>query len=124
MREPNTELCRRMLSPHNLEVAVQNVKRNKGSAGVDGMEVDEIDEYMEDSWTRIEEQILARTYKPKPVKRVEIPKDNGGVRLLGVPCVIDRVIQQAMVQVLQPVFEPTFSESVMGSDPDGVQRMR
>ena len=73
LREPNTELCRRMLSPHNLEVAVQNVKRNKGSAGVDGMEVDGIGEYMEDNWSRIEEQILARTYKPKPVKRVEIP---------------------------------------------------
>ena len=71
------------------------------------MEVDEIDEYMEDNWARIEEQILARTYKPRPVKRVEIPKDNGGVRLLGVPCVIDRVIQQAMVQVLQHVpFRP------------------
>ena len=81
------------------------------------MEVDGIGEYMEDNWTRIEEQILARTYKPKPVKRVEIPKGNGGVRLLGVPCVIDRVIQQAMVQVLQPVFEPTFSEHSYGFRP-------
>ena len=117
LREPNTELCRRRLSPHNLEVAVQNVKRNKGSAGVDGMEVDGIGGYMEDNWSRIEEQILARTYKPKPVKRVEIPKGNGGVRLLGVPCVIDRVIQQAMVQVLQPVFEPTFSEHSYGFRP-------
>ena len=115
--EPNTELCRKMLSPHNLEVAVQNVKRNKGSAGVDGMEVSEIDEYMEGNWARIEEQILARKYKPKPVKRVEIPKDNGGVRLLGVPCVIDRVIQQAMVQVLSPLFEPTFSEYSYGFRP-------
>ena len=81
------------------------------------MEVDGIGEYMEDNWSRIEEQILARTYKPKPVKRVEIPKVNGGVRLLGVPCVIDRVIQQAMVQVLQPVFEPTFSEHSYGFRP-------
>ena len=81
------------------------------------MEVDGIGEYMEDNWSRIEEQILARTYKPKPVKRVEIPKDSGGVRLLGVPCVIDRVIQQAMVQVLQPVFEPTFSEHSYGFRP-------
>ena len=117
LREPNTELCRRMLSPHNLESAISNVKRNKGSAGVDGMEVNEIDAYMEDNWPRIEEQILARTYKPRPVKRVEIPKDSGGVRLLGVPCVIDRVIQQAMVQVLQPVFEPTFSEYSYGFRP-------
>ena len=81
------------------------------------MEVDGIGGYMEDNWSRIEEQILARTYKPKPVKRVEIPKGNGGVRLLGVPCVIDRVIQQAMVQVLQPVFEPTFSEHSYGFRP-------
>ena len=112
--EPNTELCRRMLSPHNLEVAVQNVKRNKGSAGIDGMKIEEIDGFMRDGWAQIEEQILAHKYKPKPVKRVEIPKDNGGVRLLGIPCVIDRVIQQAMVQVLTPVFEPTFSEYSYG----------
>ena len=116
--EPNTELCRRMLSPHNLEVAVQNVKRNKGSAGIDGMKIEEIDGFMRDGWAQIEEQILAHKYKPKPVKRVEIPKDNGGVRLLGIPCVIDRVIQQAMVQVLTPVFEPTFSEYSYGFRPN------
>ena len=116
--EPNTKLCERMLSPYNLEVAVQNVKRNKGSAGVDGMGVDEIDRFMRDDWARIREQILARKYKPKPVKRVEIPKDNGGVRLLGVPCVVDRVIQQAMVQVLTPVFEPTFSDFSYGFRPN------
>ena len=107
-----------MLSPHNLEVAVQNVKRNKGSAGIDGMKIEEIDGFMRDSWAQIEEQILAHKYKPKPVKRVEIPKDNGGVRLLGIPCVIDRVIQQAMVQVLTPVFEPTFSEYSYGFRPN------
>ena len=116
--EPNTKLCERMLSPYNLEVAVQNVKRNKGSAGVDGMGVEEIDRFMRDDWARIREQILARKYKPKPVKRVEIPKDNGGVRLLGVPCVVDRVIQQAMVQVLTPVFEPTFSDFSYGFRPN------
>ena len=116
--EPNTKLCERMLSPYNLEVAVQNVKRNKGSAGVDGMRVEEIDRFMRDDWARIREQILARKYKPKPVKRVEIPKDNGGVRLLGVPCVVDRVIQQAMVQVLTPVFEPTFSDFSYGFRPN------
>ena len=95
-----------------------NVKRNKGSAGVDGVEVSEIDEYMEDNWTRIREQILAHTYKPQPVKRIEIPKENGGVRMLGVPCVIDRVIQQAMVQVLTPLFEPTFSDYSYGFRPN------
>ena len=117
-KEPNTELCRRMLSLQNLEKAINAVKRNKGSAGVDGVKVDEIESYMHQNWKRIEEEILARTYKPQPVKRVEIPKDNGGVRLLGVPCVIDRVIQQAMVQVLTPVFEPTFSDYSYGFRPN------
>ena len=117
-KEPNTELCRRMLSLQNLEKAISAVKRNKGSAGVDGVKVDEIESYMHQNWKHIEEQILARTYKPQPVKRVEIPKDNGGVRLLGVPCVIDRVIQQAMVQVLTPVFEPTFSDYSYGFRPN------
>lgn len=117
-KEPNTELCRRMLSLQNLEKAISAVKRNKGSAGVDGVKVDEIESYMHQNWKHIEEQILARTYKPQPVKRVEIPKDNGGVRLLGVQCVIDRVIQQAMVQVLTPVFEPTFSDYSYGFRPN------
>ena len=117
-KEPNTELCRRMLSLQNLEKAISAVKRNKGSAGVDGVKVDEIESYMHQNWKHIEEQILAMTYKPQPVKRVEIPKDNGGVRLLGVPCVIDRVIQQAMVQVLTPVFEPTFSDYSYGFRPN------
>lgn len=116
--EPDTELCEMMLSPYNLGVAVRNVKRNKGSAGIDGMRVEELDDFMRDEWPRIREQILARKYKPKPVKRVEIPKDNGGVRLLGVPCVVDRVIQQAMVQVLTPVFEPTFSDYSYGFRPN------
>src|SRR5574344_1759961 len=117
-KEPNTELCRRMLSFQNLEKAINAVKRNKGSAGVDGVKVNEIESYMRQNWKHIEEQILARTYKPQPVKRVEIPKDNGGVRLLGVPCVWDRVIQQAMVQVLTPVFEPTFSDFSYGFRPN------
>ena len=117
-KETNTELCRRMLSLQNLEKAINAVKRNKGSAGVDGVKVNEIESYMRQNWKHIEEQILARTYKPQPVKRVEIPKDNGGVRLLGVPCVIDRVIQQAMVQVLTPVFEPTFSDYSYGFRPN------
>ena len=114
---PNTRLCEMMLSPRNLEVAVQNVKRNKGGAGVDGMEVGEIDAFMCQHWAHVEELILARKYRPRPVRRVEIPKDNGGVRLLGVPCVIDRVIQQAMVQVMQPLFEATFSEFSYGFRP-------
>ncbi len=107
-----------MLSFQNLEKAINAVKRNKGRAGVDGMKVNEIESYMRQNWMHIEEQILARTYKPQPVRRVGIHKDNGGVRLLGVPCVIDRVIQQAMVQVLAPVFEPTFSDYSYGFRPN------
>ena len=114
---PNSKLCEYMLSPYNMRIAVNNVKRNHGSAGIDKMEIEEIESYMSKNWAQIKEQILAHKYKPQPVKRVEIPKDNGGVRLLGVPCVIDRVIQQAMVQVLQPLFEPTFSEYSYGFRP-------
>lgn len=118
LKLPNTSLCEKMLSPDNLLTAVKNVKSNKGSAGVDGMTVNELDKFIaEGNLARVAEQILARKYKPKPVKRITIPKDNGGVRLLGVPCVVDRVIQQAMVQVLQPEFEPTFSDFSYGFRP-------
>ena len=107
-----------MLSPYNIEIAVRNVKRNGGSGGIDGVQMKDLDAYLEENWPRIKEQILTRQYKPKPVRRVEIEKENGGVRLLGIPCLIDRVIQQAMVQVLQPVFEPTFSEYSYGFRPN------
>ena len=118
LKLPNTSLCEKMLSPDNLLTAVKNVKSNKGSAGVDGKTVDMLDEFVaEGNLARVAEQILARKYKPKPVKRITIPKPNGGVRLLGVPCVVDRVIQQAMVQVLQPEFEPTFSDFSYGFRP-------
>lgn len=117
-REPNTELCVRMLSPYNIEIAVRNVKRNGGSGGIDGVQMKDLDAYLEENWPQFKEQILTRQYKPKPVRRVEIEKENDGVRLLGIPCLIDRVIQQAMVQVLQPVFEPTFSEYSYGFRPN------
>ncbi len=112
------ELCELMLSPQNIEIAVRNVKRNGGSAGIDGVQTKDLDEYLKENWARIEEQIRARKYKPGPVRREEIPKENGGVRLLGIPNSIDRVIQQAMVQVLQPVFEPTFSDYSYGFRPN------
>ena len=116
--EPNTELCKRMLSPYNIEKAIQNVKRNGGSGGIDGVQMQEKNVYIKEKWARIKEQILTRKYKPKPVRRVEIEKENGGVRLLGIPCLIDRVIQQAMVQVLQSVFEPIFSDYSYGFRPN------
>ena len=116
-REPNTELCRKMLSPQNIALAAKNVKRNGGSGGIDGVQTEDLYAYLKENWPRIEELILTRKYKPQPVRRKEIQKENGGVRRLGIPCLIDRVIQQAMVQVLQPVFEPTFSDYSYGFRP-------
>jgi group II intron reverse transcriptase/maturase len=114
---PNTELCEQLISFTNIQQAVKKVMQNKGSAGIDGMGVQELPGYFEAHWKVIREQIVTRTYKPQPVLRVEIPKDNGGVRLLGIPTAVDRVIQQALVQVLTPVFEPTFSEFSFGFRP-------
>src|SRR5208282_2843836 len=85
----------------NLEAAWKRVRRNKGSPGVDGMTVDDAKDYLREQWPNIRSQLLEGTYRPLPVKRVEIPKPDGGIRKLGVPCVVDRLIQQAMLQVLQ-----------------------
>ena len=115
---PNTKLCEQLISFTNIHEAVKKVMQNKGSAGIDGMTVNELPTYFEAHWKEIREQIVTRTYKPQPVLRVEIPKDNGTVRLLGIPTAVDRVIQQALVQVLTPVFEPTFSEYSFGFRPD------
>ena len=91
------EICER----ENLKQALQQVKANKGSAGVDGMTVGGITDYLKQHWPVIREQLLSGTYEPKPVRRVEIPKPDGGVRKLGIPTVLDRFIQQAVMQVLQ-----------------------
>jgi group II intron reverse transcriptase/maturase len=93
------------------------VKQNKGSPGVDGMTVQELPEYLAEHWDEIRERLLAGTYQPKPVKRREIPKSGGGVRELGIPTVLDRFVQQAILQVLQPRFDPTFSEHSHGFRP-------
>ncbi len=116
--KPNTNLCEQLISLANIQEAVRKVMVNKGAAGVDGMDVNDLPGYFEDHWSEIRKQIVSRKYKPKPVLRVEIPKDSGGVRLLGIPTVVDRVIQQAMVQVLTPVFEPTFSDFSFGFRPN------
>ncbi|MDD3996220.1 MAG: group II intron reverse transcriptase/maturase [Sphaerochaetaceae bacterium] len=114
---PNTVLCEQLVSFANIHEAVKKVMQNKGSAGIDGMGVDELPAHLEAHWPEIREQIVTRTYNPRPVLRREIPKDNGGVRLLGIPTAVDRVIQQALVQVLTPVFEPTFSDYSFGFRP-------
>ena len=106
-----------MLCRENLNIAYKRVKQNGGSAGIDNMTIAEMLPYLKEHKEELLEQIRKGKYKPKPVKRVEIPKPDGGVRLLGVPTVIDRMIQQALVQVLQPIFEPIFSDSSYGFRP-------
>ena len=101
----------------NLKEALQQVRSNNGSAGVDGMTVDQLGDYLQQHWPAIREQLLNGTYEPKPVRRVEIPKpDGGGVRKLGIPTVLDRFIQQAVMQV-QRQWNPTFSHHSYGFRP-------
>ncbi len=107
------EVCER----ENLKEALRRVKANKGSAGVDGMTVGGITDYLKQHWPAIREQLLSGTYEPRPVRRVEIPKPDGGVRKLGIPTVLDRLIQQAVMQVLERQWDPTFSESSYGFRP-------
>src|SRR6202167_3917755 len=107
------EVCER----ENLKEALRRVKANKGSAGVDGMTVGGITDYLKQHWPAIREQLLNGTYEPRPVRRVEIPKPDGGVRKLGIPTVLDRFIQQAVLQGLQRQWDPTFSESSYGFRP-------
>lgn len=101
----------------NMAAALKRVRRNKGSPGIDGMDVEELPEYLASAWERIRAELLAGRYRPKPVKRVEIPKSNGGVRQLGIPTAEDRMIQQMVLNVLQPVFDRTFSERSYGFRP-------
>ena len=112
-----SELLDKILSDENIQLAKKRVYANKGAGGVDGVTVEELDEYLIQNWESIKRQIQARTYRPQPVKRVEIPKPNGGVRKLGIPTVIDRTIEQAITQILSPIFEPMFSEYSYGFRP-------
>lgn len=101
----------------NLQKALKRVKSNKGSPGVDGMSTEELTGHLKDHWPAIREQLLSGTYKPNPVRRVEIPKPGGGVRRLGIPTALDRFIQQAVLQVLQRDWDRTFSEHSFGFRP-------
>lgn len=118
MLKNDDTLLNELLSDENLKIAKQKVKKNKGASGIDGMEVKELDEYLSKHLDEIKEQIRNKKYSPKPVKRVEIPKPDGGVRNLGVPTVVDRFVQQAIAQVLTPIYEPKFSESSYGFRPN------
>ena len=106
-----------VVSSENMQRAWQRVKANKGAPGIDDMSITGYPDFARANWPRIKASLLDGTYNPTPVKRVEIPKDNGGVRLLGIPTVSDRVIQQAITQVLVPIFDPHFSESSYGYRP-------
>ena len=110
-------LMERVVERGNLRAALARVKRNGGSPGVDGMTVEGLPGYLREQWPQIREALLAGTYQPQPVKRVEIPKPGGGVRKLGVPTVLDRFIQQAVLQVLQPEWDTTCSASSDGFRP-------
>ena len=107
------EVCAR----ENLEKAWKRVRSNKGGPGVDAMTIDDAKAHLREHWPNIRSQLLEGTYQPLPVKRVEIPKPDGGVRKLGVPCVVDRLVQQALLQVLQERWDPTFSEHSFGFRP-------
>ncbi|HEY8347364.1 MAG TPA: group II intron reverse transcriptase/maturase [Symbiobacteriaceae bacterium] len=119
----------RVVSRENMLAALKRVERNGGAPGIDGIPTERLRDQIRAEWNRIREELLQGTYRPKPVRQVEIPKPSGGKRMLGIPTVMDRLIQQALLQVLTPIFDPTFSESSYGFRPgrkghDAVRRAR
>ena len=110
-------LVEKIISRGNMMAAYSRIVANKGAPGVDAMPVTALKGYVQEEWPRIKEELLAGTYHPQPVRKVEIPKPGGGTRMLGIPTVLDRLIQQAVHQVLSPLFEPGFSESSYGFRP-------
>lgn len=112
-----SELLERILSDENIQLAQKRVYQNKGTGGVDGVTVQELAEFMQENWARIREEIRERKYRPQPVLRVEIPKESGGMRKLGIPSVVDRVIEQTITQVLSPIWEPLFNDHSYGFRP-------
>lgn len=113
----DVELMERLVERKNMRKAYSQVMRNKGAAGIDNMSVEALMPYLKEKWAEIREQLVGGEYKPKPVRRVEIPKPDGGMRQLGIPTVVDRLIQQAIYQILSPIFEATFSDSSYGFRP-------
>ena len=111
------QLMERLVERKNMRNAYSQVMRNKGASGIDKMSVEALMPYLKEKWAEIREQLVTGEYKPKPVRKVEIPKPDGGVRQLGIPTVLDRLIQQAIYQTLSPIFEPTFSDNSYGFRP-------
>ncbi len=116
-RSGTSDLMERVCERANLQAALKRVRKNKGNAGIDAMTVDELPEHLRKSWPDLREQLLTGTYQPRPVRRHVIPKSGGGERELGIPTVVDRFIQQAILQVLGPRFDPSFSEHSYGFRP-------
>ena len=114
---PEDGMLEEILSPMNLNQAYKRVKKNKGAGGVDGMKVEDLLQYLKDNGEEIRQTIKDGKYRPQPVRRVEILKENGKKRKLGIPTAVDRVIQQAIAQVLMPIYEPQFSDSSYGFRP-------
>ncbi len=119
----------KVVARDNMLAALKRVEQNKGAPGVDGIPTENLREQIRAEWPRIREELLAGTYRPQPVRRVEIPKPGGGKRMLGIPTVMDRLIQQALLQVLTPIFDPEFSEASYGFRPgrrahDAVKKAR
>ena len=110
----NDCLMEKVVEHYNLKKALERVESNKGAAGIDGMQTCELRQFLKANWTNTKQELLDGTYKPAPVRRFEIPKPDGGVRMLGIPTVLDRFIQQAIQQVLTAIFEPTFSQFSYG----------
>ncbi|HHY68475.1 MAG TPA: group II intron reverse transcriptase/maturase [Alicyclobacillus sp.] len=122
-------LMEKVVARGNMLVALKRVEQNKGAPGVDGIPTENLREQIQAEWPRIREELLAGTYRPQPVRRVEIPKPGGGQRMLEIPTVMDRLIQQALLQVLTPIFDPQFSEASYGFRPgrkahDAVKKAR
>jgi RNA-directed DNA polymerase len=116
--QANTEkLIEEACEKENLKEALRRVKANAGAAGVDGMTVKELPDFLRENWPRLKEQLLTGTYRPQPVRRVEIPKSGGGMRKLGIPAAVDRFVQQVVLAVLQKRWDPTFSEHSYGFRP-------
>lgn len=113
----DTQLMERVVERDNVVTALKRVQQNKGSPGIDGMTVDALLGHLRETWLALREQLLAGTYRPQAVKRQLIPKSAGGMRELGIPTVLDRFVQQALLQVLQPLFDPTFSQHSHGFRP-------
>jgi RNA-directed DNA polymerase len=114
-RPAEQRLMEEVVEGKNMQEAYRNVVRNRGAAGIDEMTVEELKPYLKKEWPAIKEELLGDHYRPQPVRRVEIPKPGGkGMRKLGIPTVVDRLIQQAILQVLDPIFDPGFCESSYG----------